>query len=322
MRLSLEQFLKKVDAEMRSYCKNEPRALYEPMLYVIEAGGKRFRPRLLALSCQAAGGSFESCIHAAAAVELMHTFTLIHDDIMDQDDLRRGRPTVHRKWDAATAILAGDGLMTLAYRAMLRIRHDGLARLLDILTDGLIHLCEGQRMDKDFETSERVTLAMYEKMISCKTASLLRVACEMGVVLGGGGEKERRAAGFFAEDLGMAFQIRDDVLDILVNEEKSGKTFGSDVVRRKKTYLVIRFLEKASGPAKTAFMGIWNQPVTGRKEIEQIRSLLIGEGAVSDAEEAVRAYAASAAARLGPFRESEAKNRLKEMAARLAERPG
>jgi geranylgeranyl diphosphate synthase type II len=206
----------RIDKELQLLFQDkEPLSLYRPMQYVMDSGGKRIRPLLLLLCGEAVGGSVESCLQASLAVELLHTFTLVHDDIMDHDDLRRGRETVHKKWDESTAILAGDGLVTMAYKTLLKTKHDRLQDVLNLFTDGLLVLCEGQALDKEYETVSKISLEDYNRMIYKKTAKLIEVSCEMGVVLGNGSSAERDILRQFGINLGLAFQIQDDLLDII-----------------------------------------------------------------------------------------------------------
>lgn len=206
--------------------KKTPVSFYEPVRYVLEAGGKRIRPILLLLSCKAVGGNQEDCLDAAVAVEILHNFTLVHDDIMDQDDLRRSRQTVHKKWDEATAILAGDGLVALAYHYLLKTKTDHIKEIAEIFTNGIIDLCEGQALDKEFERQVDIDLNQYLIMIEKKTVRLLMISSEIGSLIGGATAEERNILIEFSKHLGSAFQIQDDLLDI---EKTSGKTFGSDI---------------------------------------------------------------------------------------------
>ena len=224
----------------------QPKSLYEPMYHPLKSGGKRIRPLLCLLSAEAVGGSAEACLDAAVALELLHTFTLVHDDIMDHDKLRRGQPTIHAQWDEPTAILAGDGLVTLAYRSLLETRHPDLVQVMCHFTEGLLILCEGQALDKAFEKESEVSLGQYLDMIHKKTAKLLEVSCEMGGLLGNGTADEVKALQLFARELGIAFQIQDDLLDLVSEETVFGKPRGSDLIEKKKTYLTIHFEQHAS----------------------------------------------------------------------------
>ncbi|HHS13486.1 MAG TPA: polyprenyl synthetase family protein, partial [bacterium] len=194
-----------------------------PMKYPVEAGGKRIRPLLLLLVCRALGGNVKEAMIPALALELLHTFTLVHDDIMDRDELRRGRPTVHARWDEPTAILAGDGLVTLAYQVFLETRHREIVTLMRLFTRALMDVCEGQAMDMEFENRETVSMDEYRMMIARKTGRLLETACEMGAVVADAEPAMREACRSLGSDLGLAFQVQDDMLDVTADSNVSGK---------------------------------------------------------------------------------------------------
>ena len=268
-----------VDQYLKSLFEDrELKELYEPMAYPVEAGGKRIRPVLCMLSCEAVGGKAETALPAAGALELLHTFTLVHDDIMDHDDMRRGHPTVHKKWDEATAILAGDGLVTLAYHSLLQTRHDDLVSVLKLFTEGLLVLCEGQAMDKAFESMDHVSMEAYETMIDKKTGELIQVSCEMGARLGGGSAEQVEHLRLFGRKLGRAFQIQDDLLDVISETSVTGKPMGSDLKAKKKTRLVIDFLNHAPADQIRAFRSFWEKPDLSNAEIEAIRDLFDSSG--------------------------------------------
>lgn len=205
------------------------------------------RPMLVMLSCAAAGGDPRKAVHAAAALEMLHTFTLVHDDIMDNAAARRGRPTVHLKWDTNVAILVGDELLALAYRSLLRTEHRHIKRITGLFTEGVVEVSEGQGYDKEFEARPDVTFDAYMMMITKKTARLLAVSCEIGGILGGANTERCRALRRFGEHIGRAFQIQDDLLDITGDEKTFGKVIGGDLREGKKTFLLLMSLEKAVG---------------------------------------------------------------------------
>jgi len=220
-----------------------PTSLREPILYFLEAPGKKIRPLLTLLSCQAVGGELEHAIPAALGVELFHDFTLIHDDIMDKDDLRRGRFTIHKKWGEDVAILVGDALIGLAYQRMLQCDPRHLAQILHLFNDALIKVCEGQALDKEFEVREQVSLTEYLNMISKKTAWLFKLSCQLGAILGEAESNEIRAMENFGNSLGIGFQIQDDWLDYAGEEISLGKKVGSDLKLNKKTYVTLKYQE-------------------------------------------------------------------------------
>lgn len=269
-----------------------PYSLYDPIRYTLEGEGKRLRPVLLLLACEAVGGAVDVALPAAAAVELLHNFTLVHDDIMDRDDTRRGRATVHRKWDSDVALLAGDGLVALAYRHLLRTQTPHLAQIARTFTDGIIDLCEGQALDREFEQRPQVSMPDYLAMISQKTARLLAIAASIGGTIGNGSERDVALLTEYAENLGIAFQIQDDLLDITVEEGVLGKDFGSDIKRHKRTFLVIHALENGSPAQREYIRSMLAAPDLDAVDILKVRGLFHESGTLAAAEEAVRGYLA------------------------------
>lgn len=298
----------------------QPAILYEPIRYVLEGGGKRIRPVLLLLTCCAVGGRVDDGLDAAAAVELMHNFTLVHDDIMDQDDTRRGRPTVHKRWNVGVALLAGDGLVALAYQTLLQSRSRHIAEVARVFTDGVVELCEGQALDLEFETHTNVGLEDYLTMIEKKTASLLSVSAKMGAILGGGTREQVAAMGDFGLNLGRAFQIQDDLLDITTQEAISGKTFGSDVLRRKQTYLLIHALAHASDEEKKRLSDFLAKPEIETSEIVEIRKLYENIGSIQAAQNEVRNYLSAAEDNLQALQPSDARHDLLQLLRFIARR--
>ncbi len=258
---------------MAAVQKPAPVTLYEPMRYIFEAGGKRLRPILLLLSCQALGGSENEALDAAVAVELLHTFTLIHDDVMDHDDTRRGRPTIHKKWDVSVAILSGDGLVALSYDYLLRTPGVDSARLGSLFSRALLEVCEGQALDKEFESRWNVTLDEYFTMIAKKTATLIALCGELGGMIGKGTPEQVQALHDFGYHLGIAFQIQDDLLDITADEKKLGKTWGSDIMRKKKTLLLLHALKAASPPDRKELEAVLRQPTVRESDVQRVKAL-------------------------------------------------
>ena len=231
----------------RSVRTREPESVYEPARYILDAGGKRMRPMLVMLSCAAVGGDVRKAADAAAALEILHTFTLVHDDIMDNAPSRRGRATIHTQWNTNVAILVGDELLALAYRSLLRTEHKKIKRVVELFTDGVVEVCEGQGFDKEYESRHDVSFDDYRLMITKKTARLLAVSCEIGGILGGTTEQRCRAFRKFGEHIGRAFQIQDDLLDIIADEKRFGKSIGGDIREGKKTYLLLAAHECTTG---------------------------------------------------------------------------
>jgi geranylgeranyl diphosphate synthase type II len=215
--------------------------------YVLSGRGKRIRSILVLLGCRAAGGSYRMALDAATAIEILHNFSLVHDDIMDNAGSRRGRPTVHRRWDTNTAILTGDVLIGMAYQVLLRSGRDHNGELSRVLTRGLLDICEGQGLDLALERKAHAGTTEYFHMIRKKTASLIATAAELGGLIGGATFRERSALREFGTRLGMAFQVHDDVLDVVGNPRQFGKTTGGDILEGKRTYLLVRAMTKAAG---------------------------------------------------------------------------
>ncbi len=233
-----------------SLSKLEPESLYESSEYLIKAGGKKFRPALTLLSCQAVGGKPEKALKAAAAIELTHTFSLIHDDIMDNDDTRRGKPAVHKVWGEPLAILAGDSLFAKSFELLSQSAEDNIAYervvvALQVLTNSCINICEGQALDMAFEDTFNVTKDEYMNMIYKKTGDLITASTTIGAIMGGASSNEIQALRTYGKQIGLAFQIQDDYID-LTGDESIGKPVGSDLVEGKKTLMVVYALEKAN----------------------------------------------------------------------------
>ena len=225
-------------------------SLREPILYFLEMPGKKIRPLMTLFACEAVGGQQHQALPAATAIELFHDFTLIHDDIMDNDDMRRGYPTLHVKYGEDTAILVGDTLIGLAYTQLLKSPDQAIKELVTIFTEALVKVSDGQALDKEFETRTTVSLDEYLDMIGKKTAWLFRDACALGAICGGGDKEAVTALSHFGYSIGMGFQVQDDLLDFVADESKLGKKVGSDFLLDKKTYVVLKYKEKlATNPA-------------------------------------------------------------------------
>lgn len=212
--------------------------LYDPMAYLLRLPGKRVRPVLTLMACEVFGGKAEEALDEALGIELFHNFTLMHDDIMDAAMLRRGEPTVHAKWSVNTAILSGDAMLVMAYRAM-----GSHAQVLDTFSRYALEVCQGQQLDMDFEQRTDVSLVEYREMIRQKTAVLLACALRIGALKAGASTVQQNLIGAFGEHLGLAFQLRDDLLDAFGDPALTGKEQGGDLRNGKKTWLLIRGLE-------------------------------------------------------------------------------
>ncbi len=235
------------DALGKCFDRDSPLTLYAPARYILEGKGKRIRPFLSLLASEAVCGSSENALNVALAVEILHNFTLIHDDIMDQAELRHGRPTVHKQWNINSAILSGDMMIAYAYELALQAQSNRHSELIHILNDANITICEGQALDMELEEKKDATITDYLDMISKKTGRLISAALEAGGVAGNATDEQLQKLVLFGEKIGQAFQIQDDYLDIMADHGKSGKMVGGDVINGKKTYLLLRSLELTSG---------------------------------------------------------------------------
>ncbi|RPH98749.1 MAG: polyprenyl synthetase family protein, partial [Calditrichaeota bacterium] len=256
-----------IDDMLEIMSSPSPQILYEAMRYSAQAGGKLLRPLLTLISSEAVGGSVMQAMPAAVAIELVHDFSLVHDDIMDNDDLRRGRPTVHKKWNVNVAILAGDAVLVKAYQALSQVEDRHLMQVLKEFNEGILRVCEGQMMDMDFESRNDVSLDEYFAMIERKTGKLFSLACELGAILGGGGETEIQALKKFGAKIGRAFQIQDDLLDLSADEAVLGKDVGSDLYQDKKTFLMLYSREHADEEQKKRLLKLLGNPGAGVKAV-------------------------------------------------------
>jgi len=238
--------------------EREPKSLYEPLRYVLSNGGKRIRPLLVLLAGESYGVALEKALPAAAAIETFHNFTLIHDDIMDKADIRRGQATVHKKWNESLAILSGDTMLIWAYKMLEKYDAETYKTLSAFLNQTAIEVCEGQQMDMDFENRNDVSIEKYLEMIRLKTAILLGTALKFGAVVAGISGNELENLYNFGTNLGIAFQIQDDYLDSFGTVENFGKKIGGDIIDRKKTFLFIKALELANKKDKDELLSLFN----------------------------------------------------------------
>lgn len=219
--------------------EREPKGLYAPIAYTMAAGGKRVRPQLAMIACGIFGGNEQEVAPAAMALEVFHNFTLLHDDVMDKAEVRRGRPTVHIQWNENTAILSGDQMMIEAYKLLAEVPESKLHKVLRLFNKMATEICEGQQYDVDFESQEHVTIEEYLKMIRLKTSVLLATALQIGSYLAGANEAQQEALYQFGINVGLAFQIQDDILDVWGDPKTFGKAVGGDISCNKKTYVYL-----------------------------------------------------------------------------------
>ena len=224
----------------------EPKGLYEPVDYILNIGGKRLRPLMLLMTAKLFTEDLEKALAPAYAIEVFHNFTLMHDDIMDAAPLRRGKTTVHHKWNLNTGILSGDVMLIQAYEYLCQVEAAILPEVIRIFNEVAIGVCEGQQYDVDFETMETVSIPQYIKMIELKTSVLVAGAMRIGALVGGANKEDAYHLGEFGRNIGIAFQLQDDILDTFGDPEKFGKKVGGDIAQNKKTYLVLKSLEVAT----------------------------------------------------------------------------
>lgn len=312
---------RKVEARICSLFQNKkPLSLYEPCSYIMQSGGKRIRPLLVLLSAKAVKSDYSKVYNAAVAVEILHNFTLVHDDIMDNADKRRGRLTLHKKYDLSTAILTGDNLIAFAYLMLLKDCRDNDKTALRSFTAGVIEVCEGQSLDKEFETRSDVTLAEYMIMIRKKTAALAEMCCMLGGQLGRGSDKQIKALGKFGRYLGMAFQIQDDLLDITAEEAEFGKIIGGDLVEGKKTFLFLRALEKSGGIDKKELLAAIKNNGINKSEVNRYREIYIRNGIIDEAKKEIAVYTNKALKELRVLEDGEGREMLAWLANNLIKR--
>jgi geranylgeranyl diphosphate synthase type II len=297
----------------------EPVSLYVPGSYILNSGGKRLRPLLVLLSAKAVGGEFKNAYNAAAAVEMLHNFTLVHDDIMDNADKRRGRLTLHKKYDNNTAILTGDSLLSIAYEYLLKDCDGKTKEIINSFTHGLIEVCEGQSLDTDFESRKNVSLSDYILMIKKKTAAMAEMCCKIGALLGGGTKSQVNALGSYGLNLGIAFQIQDDLLDISANEKEFGKSIGGDLVEGKKSFLFLEALEKSKGEDRKKLLRVIERKGIRRNQVKNYKMIYERLGVLDDARSEIQAYTRKALGSIN-FLDEENKNIFKWLADSLIHR--
>jgi len=319
--LLFEQERSKIDSKLEEAFKNRsPASLYEPSAYIVGSEGKRIRPLLVLFSAKAAGTNFEQAYNAAVAVELLHNFTLVHDDLMDNADKRRGRATLHIKYDNNTAILAGDSLLSVAYEFLLKDCNGNSKEVISSFTRGLIEVCEGQSYDTDFELRKEVSMDEYLMMINKKTAAMIRMCCEIGVLIANGNSEILRGLSDYGQNLGMAFQIQDDLLDITAEENKLGKKIGGDLIEGKKTFLFISALEKSKNTDRRELLKIINNKGIEPAEVEKYKLIYKKLNVLEDAKAMINSYTGKALNSLDVIEKDEDREMLKWMADFLLKR--
>ncbi len=252
----------------------EPELLYKPIVYSMSNGGKRLRPTLLLAAYNIFANDMSEALPAATAIEMFHNFTLLHDDIMDNAAVRRGRPSVYAKWGENVAILSGDAMLIVAYSHLQKCPKESLPQIFDIFNKMALQVCEGQQYDMDFESRQKVSVVDYMHMIELKTSVLLAGAVSIGAVLGGASEEDCRKLNRFALELGLAFQLQDDLLDSYGEEKELGKKIGGDILEGKKTFLMMQAMSHADEPKREILRSTYkNENLSAEEKIAQVKAV-------------------------------------------------
>lgn len=309
---SISEYQELVSSHFNSLVvSKEPKNLYEPIQYILSIGGKRMRPVLTLMAAEIFDCDYKEAMQAATAVEVFHNFSLIHDDIMDDAPLRRGKETVHERWNINTGILSGDAMLILAYQYFEEYEPKVFRDLAKLFSKTALEVCEGQQYDVDFETRDDVTISEYLKMIEYKTAVLVGAAMKMGAIVA---ETSQENAGLIYEfglNLGIAFQLQDDFLDAFGNPETFGKQIGGDIIENKKTFLYLKALEFGNSDDKDQLTHLFSiQPKDSSDKIETVKSIFNDSGSSKATQEAIKEYTQKAFKTLKKMNISEEKKQI------------
>jgi len=288
----IEIFKSALDEEIESYAYGtHPLELYEPIRYLMHLQGKRLRPMLTLLAAGMFTEDWKHALKPAHAVEVFHNFTLMHDDIMDNAPLRRGSPTVHAKWNTNTAILSGDVMLVQAYELFLNSPEGLLPKILKRFNRTAAEVCEGQQLDMNFETRQEVSIPEYIEMIRLKTSVLLGYSLELGAILGGAEDTSIRSLYEAGVNMGLGFQLKDDLLDVYGDPERFGKQVGGDILANKKTYLYLKALDKADEDTRQELLVHFGKPAAdARAKVEAVTAIYNRLGIRDITEELIRSY--------------------------------
>jgi len=308
------------------YLPDKPALLYDPVRYTLSLSGKRVRPYLTLMGCGLCGGVIEEALPAAISIELLHNFTLLHDDIMDQADTRRGEPSVYKKWNANAAILSGDAMYAKAFKQLQyygrnnRYSKEQYRTILDIFLDSAETVCEGQAYDLTFEEQENVTLDEYLHMIEGKTAALINGALALGGAVAGVDEDKLSELRYVGKKAGIAFQIQDDLLDAIADPDKFGKRKGGDIIEGKKTYLILLTLQRCDQRQKELMVNVLKSADNTEKDIANVIELYKSLNVIRDSKKAIEYHYQAAMDHLEAFESSDFKTELIEFLNRLIQR--
>ena len=290
------QSIEKYSKEFVNYLEEkisvkEPVNLYEPIAYILSLGGKRLRPVLTLMTADIFVCNYKKALDAALAVQVFHNFSLVHDDIMDDAPLRRGKTTVHEKWDINTGILSGDAMLINAYQLFENYEGDVFRKLAQLFSKTAIEVCEGQQYDVDFETRDDVTIPEYLKMIEYKTAVLVGAAMKMGAIIANVSQEEQNNIYEFGKNLGIAFQLQDDYLDAFGDPKTFGKQVGGDIIENKKTFLYLKALEFANQDQVKELEHLFSiQPKDTSDKIITVKNVFVESGAAQRTKEEIALY--------------------------------
>lgn len=289
---SINEYQEFVSDYLQSQTKTkEPKNLYEPIHYILELGGKRMRPVLTLMATEIFDADYKKALPAALAVEVFHNFSLIHDDIMDDAPLRRGKITVHEKWNVNTGILSGDAMLILAYQYFEQYQPKIFRKLAKLFSKTALEVCEGQQYDVDFETRDDVTIPEYLKMIENKTAVLVAAAMKMGAIVAETSKENAKLIYDFGLYLGLAFQLQDDYLDAFGDPETFGKQVGGDIIENKKTYLYLKAIEFASEEEKEKLTQLFSvHPEDSTNKIDAVKEIFNLSGASFATQKAIEDF--------------------------------
>ena len=307
--------------------EKEPKGLYEPIAYALASGGKRVRPTLALLAAETIingglinGGMIDDVVPAALALEIFHNFTLLHDDVMDKAPVRRGRETVHVKWNENTAILSGDQMLIEAYKELAQVPAGKLPQVLKWFNEMATAICEGQQYDVDFEHASQVTIEDYMMMIEKKTSVLLAYAMKIGGYIAGANESQQEALYQYGLHLGLAFQVQDDILDVYGDPKTFGKKVGGDICANKKTFLLLTALESADAESRAELLQWMMATDRDEEKIAAVTEIYNKLGVREAGEVVMEEHTAIALEQLDKLPQNDATETLRELAEKLATR--
>ena len=309
---NVEYYAEEFNAHLQKNIKTkEPVQLYDPMVYIMGIGGKRLRPALTLMTTALFDKDYKAAFSAAMAIEIFHNFSLVHDDIMDKAPLRRGKETVHKKWDINTGILSGDAMLISAYKFLEHYDGNNFKKMVQLFTKTAIEVCEGQQYDMDFEIRDDVTLTEYLKMIEYKTAVLLAAAIKMGAMVAEAPSEDQELLYEFGRNIGIAFQLQDDYLDAFGDPANFGKQNGGDIIENKKTFLYLKTRELSDKGALKELEQLFSiKPADPSAKIKIVKELFESSGAAAQSKKAIAEYTQKAFEHLDKIKVEREKKQL------------